>query len=156
MRKTIYLGNETERYLQYHSNHTGSPKTSHSLSKVVNIVIDRYSEIVGKNIPSLENNEWLLVVNALKDAWVVEPAKNTLTIITGKIEETLSAQETLNKYAVDPEALRGKLQGASMEQKFAMLDVTEIFWLSLKRTDPDLDAETGIKRALAISRREED
>lgn len=156
MRKTIYLGTKTEKYLQYHSNHTGAPKTSHSLSKVVNIVIDRYSEIVGKNIPSLENNEWLLVVNALKDAWVVEPAKNTLTIITGKIEETLSAQETLSEYAVDPETLRGKLQGISMEQKLAMLDVAEIFWLSLKRTDPDLDAETGIKRALAISRREED
>lgn len=156
MRKTIYMGKVSEQYLLRHSNHSGLPKASHSLSKAVNVAIDRYAEIIAKNIPSLEDNEWLLVVDALNESWAVEPAKNTLTIITGKLGEALDDQEKVSEYAVDAEALRKKLQGMSIEQKLAMLNVAEVFWLSLKEADPDLDDQDGIKKALAIAQRKED
>jgi hypothetical protein len=155
MRKTIYLANATETYLKYHSDHTGIPKATHSLSKVVNIVIDRYSEIIKENMLNLEINEWNLVVNSLKGVWTIEPATNTLTMIVGKIEEGLNDPKVTGKYGVDPEALRKKLQGLSMAQKLVMVDVAEIFWLSLKRNDPELDDKVGINQALAISQKKE-
>jgi len=154
-RKTIYMSDATKTYLENRSDHTGIPKSSHSLSKAINIVIDRYAEVITKNIPELEINEWHLIVDALKGIWSIEPVQNTLTMIAGKVEEALSNPKTASKYGVDIESLRAKLQDLSMEQKFALIDVAEVFWLGLKIADPDMDDEGGLEQALAISKRVE-
>lgn len=86
-----------------------------------------YANVCRREIPTLARNEWLLILDALLNTWLVSEGPdgglNVVTSATATIANAIAVEQLDVKWDVDARVLRSKLAVYSYATFIAMLDM---------------------------------
>jgi hypothetical protein len=118
---TIYIGEPLERLLAERQSETLQPTT------LINVVADRYREIIRRNLPDLTLEEWSLVIDAMNGVITWDSAA-MLGYAWAGIEDAIALDGLAAKWDVDGPVLIQKLHDLLYVESVALVDVVERFW----------------------------
>lgn len=121
LRYSIYAGPPLERLVSERVDDLHPPTT------VVNVVADRYLNLLNQHRPQLTADEWMLVFDAQNGALQDETAA-TLGQVWRNIASAIQHDGLAEKWAVDEAALLKKLKALHYVEAVALVDTAERFW----------------------------
>ncbi len=98
------------------------------VSGVVNMVADRYQEIVRRSMPELTEKEWFACADALNGVWLSDAAGMYLGEIWIEIADSDRLNGLGEKWGIDAQDLARRLRGMPFAAVLAVVDVVERLW----------------------------
>lgn len=130
-RISIYVGPDLQRVLDERSRPGEQGERSH----LINLLADRYSDLMWRSRPELSTAEWKLVCDALNGC-LMEPAGHA-GALTLEISDAIRLNGLAEKWSVDGKALVKKLAALTPAQRLSVIDVAERFWVGDLTRDAD-------------------
>ncbi len=128
-RISVYVG---EQMLSALSNRE---REGEGLSGLVNSIVDRYWRCCERSMPELKLGEWCCIFDALNGCWMQEFAESLPTYLIAEVADHIKLNGAAQKWAINGEALLGKLVALDYAQAMAVWDAAERFWRD-KSNDP--------------------
>jgi hypothetical protein len=149
-KKSIWVGEALERAL---AERVEEGRAMRSTSGVINSIADRYGEVVRRSMPSLSQNEWMLIFDSLNGV-ILSDSAQSVAGLWGGIEDSIRLDGLDEKWQVNGPALVDRLRALSYPEQVAIADTAERFWAQFGNKDVQFTealVALGIKAAREIS-----
>lgn len=133
-RTSIYLSPPLDELLLAHA--ARGDDALRSASALLASVVDRYLDIVRRNLPDWTTPQWCLAADALNGCWLSESPGSALSIVQMEISDAVELNGADEKWGVDWAVFRPALILLTHTQAIAVIEVVERFWC-----DPSLGAD---------------
>lgn len=122
-KKSIYFGEALNKALESRV----SERIGQNRSAVINMIADRYNEIIRRSMPNLTVDEWFLLFDATNGSITWDRADALPGQFIG-VADAIEMDGLDKKREVDGRALVEKLKTMSFCQTVAWIDACERFW----------------------------
>jgi len=137
-RTSIYLSPPLDELLLAHLVRDDSAKRS--ASSMLAAAVDRYLELVRRNLPEWSAAEWQLACDALNGCWLQEGAARAQVMVQMEIADAVEMNGAADKWDVDWVDFRPRLAALTHAQGVAVIEVAERFWADLRIGAQKIDA----------------
>ena len=132
-KRSLYIGPELNDYIHHHSKKIGS------VSGCVNVLADRYQEIVKRCTPKLTLGEWCLIFDSLNGYMSSQSSSIAIQGIEWNIRDSIAMEKLDKKWKVNGDELMKKIVNFDAAKRVAIIDAAEKWWGAVDGTHTDMD-----------------